>query len=232
MKSDTLYEPKDSFNFGDVYTPDHHDDLTGTLEIDGVTPSNVKPTVPSSRESVFIFQNAMLDPSLRNTTLTTISNISKPFSPASMNPFFASNQSPIKPNVLKPAKKVQRDEIQSNYIDVNEYASSPPLSPSLKQYVDLSSPPDDIAGNSVTPVSQPLKSIDAEDLAKWLTSLNYGKYTSSFVENDIIGSVLCEIESVADLIDCGVTMPAPIARAFLKELLTAKLNGVPKTMLS
>jgi len=53
-----------------------------------------------------------------------------------------------------------------------------------------------------------------------------GKYASKFADNGLTGSMLSEVESVSDLTECGVIMPPPVARAFLKELSAAKAKGV------
>lgn len=79
--------------------------------------------------------------------------------------------------------------------------------------------------------SKPLSALDVSEVKKWLVSINYVKYTNYFTENNLSGAILSEVESVADLNGCGVSMPGPYARSFLKELSNAKLNGIPKASL-
>lgn len=214
----SIHENKDSFNFGDVYAPDEAVwNGESQLKVDGVTPSNVKPSNPLSRESVFIFTKAMAAMSSRNLPNSRSSNTVRP----SINPAFGANKVTVKTNTLR-AKKDHVDEYKSDFIDLASPVLSPPSS-SIKQYFETQTAP---SLSSTESTSKPLGSLDTNDLTRWLTSLNYGKYATSFVENGIVGAVLCEVDTTADLNDCGVTMPAPIARAFLKELAKAKVDGV------
>jgi len=70
-----------------------------------------------------------------------------------------------------------------------------------------------------------------DQVLKLLASANLTQYSPGFVSSQLSGPALTEILSVEDLKDCGVTMPGPFARLFIKELNVYRESGVPVSKL-
>jgi hypothetical protein len=77
----------------------------------------------------------------------------------------------------------------------------------------------------------PLESLTMDQVLKLLASANLTQYSPGFVSSQLSGPALTEILSVEDLKDCGVTMPGPFARLFIKELNVYRESGVPVSKL-
>lgn len=77
-----------------------------------------------------------------------------------------------------------------------------------------------------------LESLSVEEVKKLVDSIDLTKFSPLFVANDITGKVLCEIASADELLECGVKMPGPITRAFLKFIEEAKNSGVPPSTIA
>ena len=64
-----------------------------------------------------------------------------------------------------------------------------------------------------------------------LSAISMPTFVSIFAEYGINGRVLVEIESAEDIDACGVKMPRPVAKAFVRQLDDFRAKGVPRTML-
>lgn len=208
----------EDFNFDAVYSADEGvNSLKGensVLKLEGIKPTDVKPSTASSRESMFIFNKAVSAfSSLTRPTMTdtssTLFNTTTRMSSVIIPPFSIKTESPT-----YHSGKARREDFTINLSNTNVS--------SMKAIV--SSLEDSSEKNPFK--TKPLSNLNNEEIREWLESINMGKYSDSFIENNLTGSVLAEIDSVTDLIDCGVSMPPPVARAFLTELATVKTKGV------
>lgn len=77
------------------------------------------------------------------------------------------------------------------------------------------------------PKNRKLTDCNVEQIQVILDRLNLSKYVSMFIENNIDGRILNEIETIDDLKSCGVSMPIPVMRAFLREIGDYQKKGVP-----
>jgi len=218
-------DSEENFNFDAVYhrysleeSPTRVSLTDVGLKVDGLKPTDVKPSTPVSRESVFIFNRAVSSaPSFtslqRQSESMTHYNVVNHTSKSSK----FSNPSLGRMDLTNLPRQSVSESIKSrtNQQDSDTSTKSKELSTR-----DKKSPPQNVVS------SKALNMLSTVEVSTWLESINMGKYASMFAANDMTGSVLSEIESVSDLIDCGVTMPPPVARAFLRELFTLKTKGV------
>lgn len=78
---------------------------------------------------------------------------------------------------------------------------------------------------------KPLRSLTMDEVLNLLTSLQMSKFKQIFLDNEISGRILCEMETGEDLIDMEVKLPKPHERMFLKVLSDYRLKGVPLSVL-
>ena len=220
----------EGFNFDSVYAADQaieqsvntNDTANSILELEGLKPMDFKPSTPASRESMSIFGKAMSeDKGFLSSTLLRPSLDSSTVRPS------ITTSTTVKSSYAKPSSKssFHRDEYQINLNnDIHVKPSS--LSDSSAQLKSLESGPVQSNVTSNTLATKSFSTFTPSEVSAWLNSINMGKYASMFAENDMTGSVLSEIESVSDLLECGVIMPPPVARVFLKELSAVKGKGM------
>jgi hypothetical protein len=76
-----------------------------------------------------------------------------------------------------------------------------------------------------------LADLSVADVSKVLSSLQMSDYSNDFLSLGINGRILVEIETIDDLTACGLKIPKPVARAFVKAMDEYRVKGVPKSML-
>ena len=79
---------------------------------------------------------------------------------------------------------------------------------------------------------KPLVDLTVVEVSKLLGKLDMAGYVDLFKSYGINGTTLFEIESLEDLRECDIAMPAPLARAFVKDLVGFRVNGVEKKILA
>ena len=78
---------------------------------------------------------------------------------------------------------------------------------------------------------KPLKDCTSADVGKILDSLNLGEYKEAFQAGGITGRVLCQLETAAELEECGVTLGTSAAEDLFSSLQFYKSNGVSRALL-
>jgi len=75
--------------------------------------------------------------------------------------------------------------------------------------------------------TKPLRNLTMDEVINLLTTLQMTKFKQIFIDNEISGRILCEMETGEDLVDMEVKLPKPHERMFLKVLSDYRANGVP-----
>lgn len=86
---------------------------------------------------------------------------------------------------------------------------------------------DDAKPRASKPKNKKLEDCSVDHIRIVLDRLNLSKYVNMFIENNIDGRILCEITNAEDLQSCGISMPPPVMRAFLREVTEYQKRGIP-----
>ena len=76
----------------------------------------------------------------------------------------------------------------------------------------------------------PVEGLSMHDTGILLHFLGMSKYVDQFFSNGINGAILSELKSIDDMDSCSLTVPKPVAKAFLKQLGQFRQEGVPKSI--
>ena len=78
---------------------------------------------------------------------------------------------------------------------------------------------------------QPLSELTVQEVSKLLSKIDMESFVDNFRAFGINGQVLVEIESLEDLRECEIPMPAAVARAFVDYLAELRADGVDKSFI-
>jgi hypothetical protein len=153
--------------------------------------------------------------------------------PIARNTFIKAS-APIRANRSQASDIVTYGKRGKDLMGLDNYSTTP-LQLSARAY----SPRESVqTKNTSSPVSHTsrktntsLCSLSVEQVHKLVTASGFSAHASKFSDNFISGSVLAEITTADELVECGITLPGPVQRALMKSIEEWRRQGILATVL-